>query len=126
MEDKMCVVERRTLMVTAFGKVCRKMRIDSGELLSDMAEKLGVSAAFLSKVENGRRKPPKEWEEKIIGMYHLQGEKKSEFEDCFFRTLNADSIDIKSFNDADRDLMLSFARKFSSLDKNALKKILDE
>ena len=113
-------------MVTAFGKVCRKMRIDSGELLSDMAEKLGVSAAFLSKVENGRRKPPKEWEEKIIEMYHLQGEKKSEFEDSFFRTLNADSIDIKNFNDADRDLMLSFARKFSSLDKNALRKIMDE
>lgn len=113
-------------MVTAFGKFCRKLRIDDGELLLDMAGKLGVSTAFLSKVENGRRKPPEEWEEKIIQLYNLHGEKKSEFEDCFFRTINANSIDIRHFDDENRNLMLSFARKFDSLDKEALKKLLEE
>lgn len=113
-------------MVTAFGKFCRKLRIDKGELLIDMAQKLGVSTAFLSKVENGRRKPPEEWEEEIIRIYGLRGEKKAEFEDCFFRAKNADSIDIRNFDDENKNLMLSFARKFDSLDKEALKKLLDE
>ena len=113
-------------MVTAFGKFCRKLRIDDGELLIDMAGKLGVSTAFLSKVENGRRKPPEEWEEKIIQLYDLKGAKREEFKDCFFRAKNADSIDIRSFDEENKNLMLSFARKFDSLDKDALKKLLDE
>lgn len=37
-----------------------------------------------------------------------------------------DSIDIRTFDEEDRNLMLSFARKFNSLDKDALKKMLDE
>ncbi len=113
-------------MVTAFGKFCRKLRIDHGELLLDMARKLDVSTAFLSKVENGRRKPPEDWETKIIGLYNLQGSKRVEFEDCFYRAKNADSIDIRNFDDENKNLMLSFARKFDSLDKEAIKKLLDD
>ena len=113
-------------MVTALGKFCRKLRIDKGELLFDMAEKLDVSTAFLSKVENGRRKPPEEWEDKIIELYNLEGNRKSEFEDCFFRAKNADSIDIRNYDDENKNLMLSFARKFETLDKEALRKMLDE
>ena len=40
-------------MANNFGKFCRKLRIDRGEILADMAKKLGVSSAFLSKVETG-------------------------------------------------------------------------
>lgn len=36
-------------MVNNFGKFCRKLRIDRGELLADMAKKLGVSSAFYLK-----------------------------------------------------------------------------
>ena len=47
-------------MVNSFGKFCRRLRIDRGELLADMANRLGVSSAFLSKVENGGKKPPRD------------------------------------------------------------------
>ena len=43
-------------MVTSFGKFLRNLRMDIGELLLNMADKLGVSPAFLSGVENGKRK----------------------------------------------------------------------
>lgn len=42
-------------MVTAFGKFCRKLRIDRGQIMLDMAESLQVSPAFLSAVENGKK-----------------------------------------------------------------------
>ena len=113
-------------MVTAFGKFCRKLRIDEGELLLDMAKKLDVSTAFLSKVENGRRKPPEDWEERIINLYNLNGEKRQEFEECIYRTMNAESINIKDFDEEDRNLMLSFARKFNTLDKEALRKMIED
>jgi transcriptional regulator with XRE-family HTH domain len=43
------------IMITNFGKFCRRLRIDNGELLYDMAKKLGVSSAFMSSVENGKK-----------------------------------------------------------------------
>ena len=42
-------------MLTALGKFLRKLRIDNGEILKDMADKLGVTASFLSAVENGKK-----------------------------------------------------------------------
>ena len=44
--------------VTAFGKILRKMRIDTSEVLGDMAKRLGVSAAYLSSIENNGREIP--------------------------------------------------------------------
>jgi len=46
-------------MITEYGKFLRKLRIDQGQILKTMAEKLGVSSAFLSAVENGKKKIPK-------------------------------------------------------------------
>lgn len=43
-------------MITPIGKFLRKLRIDTGEILKDMAEKLHVSPSFLSAVENGKKK----------------------------------------------------------------------
>ncbi len=53
------------MAITAFGKAVRKARIDTDETMVSMAETLGVSVAFLSSLENGRKKIPTEWVEKI-------------------------------------------------------------
>lgn len=37
--------------VTSFGKILRKRRIDSSEILGDMAKRLDVSASYLSSIE---------------------------------------------------------------------------
>lgn len=58
--------------LSRFGVFCRKLRLENRELLYDMAEKLGVSSAFLSKVENGKGKPPADWRQKIISFYNLK------------------------------------------------------
>ena len=42
-------------MITSLGRFLRKLRIDQGEILKDMADKLGVSVSFLSAVENGKK-----------------------------------------------------------------------
>jgi len=59
------------MMLTEFGKICRKIRIDHGELMRHMAFKLDVTASFLSAVENGKRNIPKKWCLIIIEMYGL-------------------------------------------------------
>lgn len=110
-------------MLTNFGKFCRKLRIDRGELLLDMANRLGVSAAFLSKVENGKKKPPKEWRDILISEYDLNETQVYELDDCIFDALNRESIDISEFASGEKDLMLSFARQFNNLSDEKIKKI---
>ena len=53
--------------VTVFGKYLRKMRIDCSEILGKMAGRLGISAAYLSAIENGCREIPEGFIEKIWG-----------------------------------------------------------
>ncbi len=113
-------------MVNNFGKFCRKLRIDKDELLYDMAGKLGVSSAFLSKVENGRKKPPKEWREILIDSYELNAKQVQELDQCMYEAQNYDSIDISNWAESDKMMMLSFARKFNAIDKNALRKFLKD
>lgn len=103
-------------MVNNFGKFCRKLRIDKGELLADMAKELGVSSAFLSKVENGGKKPPREWREKIIALYQLDNEKTAELDECLFEAINSDSLDMSGYSTDDRNMLLSFARKLNTMD----------
>ena len=111
-------------MVNNFGKFCRKLRIDWNELLYDMAKMLGVSSAFLSKVENGRKKPPVEWREKIIQAYGLDAEAIRQLDRCMYEAQNYDSIDMSHFSDPDKMLMLNFARKLNSIDKEKLREFL--
>ncbi|CAK01494.1 transcriptional regulator [Bartonella tribocorum] len=64
-------------MVTSFGKILRKLRIDHSERLLDMAKTLGISVAFLSSVEIGKKSVPVGMEDKIIELYALDQEKAS-------------------------------------------------
>lgn len=113
-------------MANSFGKFCRKLRIDKNELLYDMAKNLEVSSAFLSKVENGKKKPPKEWRENLIRIYGLNEEQIRELDQCMYEAQNYDSIDISGMNDSDRMMMLSFARKFNTINKEKLKCFLEK
>ena len=63
------------MKVTEFGKFSRKLRIENDELLRDMANKLGVTASYLSAVEIGKRNIPKKWEHIIVNAYQLDNSK---------------------------------------------------
>jgi transcriptional regulator with XRE-family HTH domain len=60
------------MSITEFGKVVRMARIEGGVKLSEMATSLGVSAAFLSGMETGRKKISDEWIQKIAS--YVRGE----------------------------------------------------
>ena len=111
-------------MLTRFGKFCRKLRIDRGEILYDMAGKLGVSSAFLSRVENGKKRPPEGWEEKLISIYNLQENEQKELRDAMFDAQNSDSIDLRDYSDSDKEMMLAFARRVNKINRSAFEDFL--
>lgn len=118
------IIKRGVAMVTKFGQFCRELRAENGELLYDMATKLNVSSSFLSMVEKGKKKPPVDWEQMIIIMYRLNGESLERFKEAFFEAVNYESIDVSSMSAGDKELMLSFARNFDSIDKDSIRKLL--
>ncbi len=61
-------------MLTPFGKILRKLRIDHSKRLLDMAKKLDISVGFLSSVEISKKSVPVGLEEKIIELYSLDQE----------------------------------------------------
>ena len=65
-------------MLTEIGKFLRRYRIDNGLLLKDMAGKVGVTSAYLSAVENGKKRPTEDLVGKIINAYDLDSEKAAE------------------------------------------------
>ena len=73
-------------MLTELAKYLRKLRIDKGQRLKDMADILDISSANLSAVENGKRKPQYKMMEDIISKYHLNDEEQNELWDAFATT----------------------------------------
>lgn len=104
-------------MVTKFGKFCRNIRMDHGDLLYDMARKLGVSSAFLSRVENGKAKPPMEWKKIIVSEYQLNTEQELELEK-YMSEARENVIRIDSLSQEDKDMMFAFARQLDGLGKD--------
>ena len=114
-------------MLTSLGKFLRKLRIDQGEILKDMADKLGVTVSFLSAVENGKKKMPSNWNGKICLLYQLDAQQKKDFTTAIAETENAIEMNLVDANMGRRELAVSFARKFSDIDDDqveAIRKIL--
>lgn len=103
-------------MVTRFGKFCRNLRMDNGELLYDMAKQLKVSSAFLSRVENGKAKPPMEWCDSIAARYNLDDKQLDELKKSI-KEARENIIRMDSMSQSDRDMMFAFARQLDDLDE---------
>lgn len=61
----------KNTILTHIGKQTRKIRIDNEELLIDMANKLGISASYLSAIETGKRKTPDNFVSNIEKIYKI-------------------------------------------------------
>ena len=112
-------------MVTAFGKFCRKLRIDRGQIMLNMAELLQVSPAFLSAVENGKKNIPSQWGKKIIELYNLPKDKADELFSAIDRSKDEVRISLMEHSEQDRDLVIAFAREFKSLDTKQKEEIFN-
>ena len=112
-------------MTTSLGEFLRSLRIENHEILKDMADNLGVSSAFLSAVENGKKKLPDSWYEKLTVLYSLTKEQQEELERVVMETNGIVELDITHGARYQRNLAVSFAREFNSIDEDLCKKLLD-
>lgn len=111
-------------MITDFGKELRKLRIDRGDILKTMAEKLGMTSSYLSAIECGKRNIPDDLIEKLTEIYELTDEQQDALSVAYDNSLNVIPLDLLGVNGAKRDLALKFARKFNDLNDEEITAML--
>lgn len=112
-------------MLTPFGKYLRKLRIDRGHLLKNMADLLKVTSSYLSAVETGKRAVPSEWPQKIASEYGLVAQEEAEL--VRLAALSAPEFVVDLPRDADeqtREAVAMFARRVTSMDKDSLAQLI--
>lgn len=115
-------------MLSPFGKFTRKLRIDCGQLLKDMADILEVTTSYLSAAEVGKRTPPQEWENIIAENYNLNSNDREKLSEAIYNSQKNLKLNLKDYSAEDKDIMLSFARRFNDLgedEKQNIKSILN-
>lgn len=110
-------------MISKFGLYIRKIREQKNDSLRQMAIKLGISAAFLSAMEVGRKQIPLEYVEKIKDIYNLTEEQEVELENSIYETNERVPIELAAMNEAQKDVSLMFARKIKTADEDLLRKL---
>ncbi|MCL1998859.1 MAG: helix-turn-helix domain-containing protein [Turicibacter sp.] len=111
-------------MLTEFGKRLRIMRINRGDILKDMADKLGMSSAYLSAIETGRRNVPEDLVERVSEMYSLDVTEYRELKDLTDRAIKNINVNIGNADTARRNAALIFARNFNDMDKETAQKLV--
>ncbi len=111
-------------MNTEIGTFLRNLRLNHQQILKDMAKVLGVSSAFLSAVENGKKNMPEAWYSVLKKEYALTNEKMDSLRQAAMESQKTVSLNISKASASNRQLAVSFARQFDELDETTSKKIL--
>lgn len=115
--------------MTPFGARMRRMRGERGILMKDMAEALGVSSAYLSALEHGRRgKPAWAFVQAIIGYFNVIWDEADELHRLADMSDPRAVIDTSGLDPAHTTFANRLSRDIASLDMQgveALEKALD-
>jgi transcriptional regulator with XRE-family HTH domain len=88
-----------------------------------MADKLNVTASYLSAVENGKRVFPDEWEDILNGFYKFDDYQRREFKKAIVESKEAYELRLQDAGKPKRELAYVFARKFKDLDEETVQEI---
>lgn len=116
-------------MLTEFGKVIRKLRIDHSLTLKEVADQIEVSSAYLSGVETGRKPLTMELVNKVIQVMRLSRDEIDEVLSAASRTLEEIKLSLMDGKSPEeREVAMMFARRFESQDFDADKwrKLLED
>ncbi len=112
-------------MKTRIGDFLRNIRMNRRQLLKDMAELLGVSSAFLSAVENGKKIVPDSWYSILEKNYDLSENDMDRLREAAMESQKAVSLNIRNSSECNRQLAVSFARKFDDIDEVTSHRIME-
>ncbi|KGM34766.1 helix-turn-helix domain-containing protein [Inquilinus limosus] len=113
------------MSLTEFGKEVRKLRIDRDLILKDMADALGVSPAFLSAVETGKKNVPNGFIARLAAAYSLDINTVHRLDEALLKSKSSFQIQVPAHASmAHREVAAQLARTFGGMDKAKAAQIL--
>lgn len=111
-------------MITQFGKELRKLRLDLGITLNDMATAISVSPSMLSSAETGKKAVSPAMLDRLASVYEQVRANRAHFEQLAEQTKNEVRIRLSSDNAQANSVALAFARNFDSLDARQIEQLM--
>ena len=109
---------------TRFGEELRVLRTKRHQSIQDMADVLGVSKGFLSRVESGKKVIPGEWIDILCDHYHLKPYPRQILEDAAEASKIRIKIDLKGVLLYKRDFAVAFEKYFDQIDESSADSIM--
>ncbi|MCF0117280.1 MAG: helix-turn-helix domain-containing protein [Bacilli bacterium] len=97
-------------MVTQLGKILRIIRINTGDSMRSMAQKLDLSVSYLSAIENGKRNVPADFEEKFIQKYDLSDKDRENLRNAITQTTENLKVNITELSEKKRKLIYALSK----------------
>ena len=110
---------------TKFGELLRILRIKNHEVMGDVAKVLGVSTAFLSSVEAGKKNVPEAWCDLIVDHYDLKENEKEELLNAIELSKTQVKINLSQTENFKREMALQFQRSFNEIDEETAQRIIE-
>lgn len=108
-------------MITAFGKLLRIIRINSGDSARAMAAKLNMSPSYLSTIENGKRNIPPDMEKLLIEAYQLSDRDKEKLRKAMAESSETVKIDLTDLAEKKRQMIFEITK--GDLDEETIDQI---
>lgn len=110
--------------ITEYGKFIRKIRKDRGDTLVGMSNKMGgVSIAFLSAIEVGKKQVPIEYADRISEIYNLTAEENQELTNAIGASNANMNLDFTKMTQDRAQASVLFARKINKLSQKSLEEL---
>lgn len=110
-------------MLTELGKVMRIIRINTGDSMRTMASKIGLSAAYLSAIENGKRNVPENMEELLSKHYELSDTDRVKIKEAIEQSSSKVKINLTEMTEKKKKLI--FTIKDTDLDDDTLNQLCE-
>ena len=110
-------------MVTQLGKILRIIRINTGDSMRSMADKLDVSVSYLSAIENGKRNVPVNFEEKVVSKYNLSDKDKENLRNAIAQTAANVKVNITELSEKKKKLIYALSK--DELDDETIERLCE-
>lgn len=109
---------------TKFGEELRVLRTRRHQNQQDMADVLGVTKGFLSKVESGKKAIPGKWIDILCEHYHLKPYPRQILEEAVALSKTRIQIILRHVPNYKRILAIKFEKYFDQIDEETAEKII--
>ena len=109
---------------TKFGEELRVLRTRRHQNQQEMADVLGVTKGFLSKVESGKKAIPGDWIDILCDHYHLKPYPRQILEEAAALSKTRIQIVLRQVPNYKRILAIKFEKYFDQIDEEIADKIV--